>query len=195
LAPNETVVVANEGQKVEVVEEAIPVVTETVDDPTLPMGESKVVQQGSPGRRVVAYQVEGATRQLLYEFEATRAVKTVVHKGSKVIILGTRGEWLAGAGISPSDYAAADYIIGAESGWCPTKWQGEYGGCPAYHGTPSSSYLGYGLCQATPGYKMSEFGSDWGYNAVTQLKWCTNYAQKYGGWQGAAAFWRLNHWW
>lgn len=195
LASAQTVVVANEGQKVEVVEEAIEAATETVDDPSIPVGESRVVQQGTPGRRVVAYQVNAAGRQLLYEFEAVRAVKTVVHKGSKVIVLGTRAEWLAAAGISPAEYAAADYIIGAESGWCPTKWQGEYGGCPAYHGTPSSAGVGYGLCQATPGYKMASAGADWGFNAVTQLKWCTNYAKRYGGWQGAAAFWRLNHWW
>jgi hypothetical protein len=103
---------------------------------------------------------------------------------------------MALAGIAPSDYNAADYIISNESGWCPTKWQGEYGGCPAYHGTPSSSGVGYGLCQATPGYKMASSGSDWGTNPVTQLKWCSGYAKgRYGGWQGAYQHWLAYHSW
>jgi hypothetical protein len=108
---------------------------------------------------------------------------------------GIKGD-MALAGIAPSEYQYADYIISRESGWCPTKWQGEWGGCPAYHGTPTSSGTGYGLCQATPGWKMASAGADWGTNPVTQLKWCTGYARgRYGGWQGAYNFWISHHYW
>lgn len=193
-----TIVIAQAGRKVQVVQEDIAFNTQTILDDTLPSGETKVVQQGSVGKKVVAYaisDVAGQDKIKLQEFVALKPVDGITAKGNKVIILGTKGEWLAAAGIPASDYAAVDYIIGRESGWCPTKWQGQYGGCPAYHGAPTSGGVGYGLCQATPGYKMASAGDDWAYNAVTQLKWCTNYAKKYGGWQGAYQWWIVNHWW
>lgn len=88
-----------------------------------------------------------------------------------------------------------NYIYDRESGNCPTKWQGEHGACPAYHGTPSNPNVGYGLCQATPGWKMASAGADWATNYATQDAWCTSYANKYGGWANAYNFWVNNHWW
>lgn len=83
-----------------------------------------------------------------------------------------------------------------ESGNCPTKWQGEHGACPAYHGVPSdASGLGYGLCQSTPASKMSVMGPGWETSYELQDAWCTQYANRYGGWAGAWAFWQTNHWW
>lgn len=197
IIPDLTIVVVQTGKVIEVIEEDIPAATETVADDQLPSGQSRTVQEGRPGKKVVTYEITDTvarTKRPLQEFIAVQPVKTIIAKGTKVIVLGTRGEWLAAAGISPADYSAVDYIISQESGWCPTKWQGEYGGCPAYHGTPSTN-IGYGLCQSTPGSKMASAGADWGYNPVTQLRWCTGYAKRYGGWQGAANFWRVNHWW
>lgn len=95
-----------------------------------------------------------------------------------------------------SGNAAKAFIYNHESGNCPTKWQGEHGDCPAYHGTPSSASVGYGICQATPGWKMASAGADWATNYATQDKWCSQYAaDRYGGWQGAYNFWVANKWW
>ena len=92
------------------------------------------------------------------------------------------------AGISPLDYGAVDYIIQHESGWCPTKSEGEYGACQPYHG--HSDYNGYGLCQSTPPGKMALAGADWETNPVTQLKWCTSHAlADYGSWGAAYEHW------
>ena len=149
--------------------------------------------------KVVVYEVtqDGTAAKVpLQQFESRIPTKKIIVKGSKAVILGTRADWLIGAGVSPAEYAAVDYIISKESGWCPTKWQGEYGGCPAYHGSPTSGGVGYGLCQATPGYKMSSAGADWATNPVTQLRWCSDYAKRrYGGWQQAYNFWAVNRWW
>lgn len=103
------------------------------------------------------------------------------------------------ASITPKAYAASgnfykDFIYQHESGNCPTKWQGEHV-CGAYHGTPSSASTGYGLCQATPGWKMASAGADWATSYETQDRWCTQYASKYGGWAGAYNFWIQNKWW
>jgi len=89
------------------------------------------------------------------------------------------------AGISQADWGAADDIITKESGWCPTKWEGEHA-CTEYHGVPEK--IGYGLCQATPGYKMVSIDPDWATNAVKQLEWCSSYAQQYGSWNAAKEF-------
>lgn len=92
--------------------------------------------------------------------------------------------------------SAKDYIYGRESGNCPTKWQGEYGACPAYHGVPTDPKVGYGLCQATPASKMAVMGEGWQTSYELQDKWCTQYAiSRYGGWSAAYAFWITNHWW
>lgn len=200
LTPNTQVFVVRMGKQVVTSEEVIPAPVANVNDPNLTLGAEVVQEAGSDGKKLVTYEVElkngqEISRKVLQEVIASEPVRRVIAKGTKAIITGGRAEWLAAVGISPADYYAVDYIVGRESGWCPTKWQGEYGGCPAYHGAPTSAGVGYGLCQATPGYKMASAGADWAVNPVTQLRWCTNYAAKYGGWQGAYNFWIVNHWW
>lgn len=94
------------------------------------------------------------------------------------------------------DNDAKAFIYQHESGNCPTKWQGEHGACPAYHGTPDNPNTGYGLCQATPGWKMASAGEDWATSYDTQDRWCTDYANsRYGGWQNAYNVWLSQRWW
>lgn len=90
------------------------------------------------------------------------------------------------AGIPESDWAGFNYIFGQESGFCHTKWQGQYGDCPAYHGVPASG--GYGICQSTPAHKMASAGEDWATNPITQLRWCYQYTLEYGSVQAAVEF-------
>jgi uncharacterized protein YabE (DUF348 family) len=200
LSNNMQIFVVREGKKVITVEEVIPAPVTTIDDPNLAAGATVVKEAGTDGKKLVTYEVElrnnqEVGRKVLQEVTAVNPIKRVVSKGTKVLITGGRAEWLVAAGVSPDEYYAVDYIVGKESGWCPTKWQGEYGGCPAFHGTPSGG-IGYGLCQATPGSKMSTAGADWAVNPVTQLKWCTNYARtRYGSWTAAYNFWVVNRWW
>ncbi|HLG91234.1 MAG TPA: hypothetical protein VI336_03710, partial [Candidatus Saccharimonadales bacterium] len=121
-------------------------------------------------------------------------VPRVVAVGTAISVSGAKKALMAKVGISSSNYAYVNFIISRESGWCPTKWQGEFGTCPAYHGVPSSG--GYGLCQSTPPGKMATAGSDWKTNPVTQLKWCDGYANsRHGGWAGAYSFWLANSYW
>lgn len=198
---NMQVFIVRVGKQIVTAEEAIPAPTVTVDDATLPAGSTVVKEAGADGKKVVTYEVESnngveVSRRVLQEVIAAEPVRKVIAKGTKVVVYGTRADWLVAVGISPSEYYAVDYIVGRESGWCPTKWQGEYGGCPAYHGTPTSSGVGYGLCQSTPGWKMAAAGADWATNPVTQLRWCTDYARRrFGSWTAAYNFWVVNHWW
>jgi uncharacterized protein YabE (DUF348 family) len=201
ITKNTQIFIVRTGKKIITSEEAIPAPITYEDEPNLAIGANTVKIPGSAGKKLVTYEIElknnqEVSRKVLQEVIASAPVTQVVARGTKVLLTGGKAEWMVAAGLSPADYAAADYIISKESGWCPTKWQGEYGACPPYHGTPTSAGVGYGLCQATPGYKMASAGADWGVNPVTQLKWCTGYARnRYGSWQAAYNFWVVNRWW
>lgn len=184
------------GVKVETLTETIAMPLQTILDNSLAYGTSAVRQVGSAGQQIVTYQI-----QIQNNIEIGRtAIQKLITKPTvtQIVVVGTSLSGIKGdmalAGIPPSDYKYVDYIISKESHWCPTVWQGERG-CPAYHGTPTSPGTGYGLCQSTPGYKMASAGSDWGTNPVTQLKWCSAYANsgKFnaygGGWLGAYNYW------
>ncbi|MDT2395451.1 phage tail tape measure protein [Enterococcus avium] len=94
---------------------------------------------------------------------------------------GSHQNWMKQAGFSPSEYAAIDYIVNHESSWNPQAVN------------PSSG--AYGLPQSLPASKLASAGSDWRTNPITQLKWMRNYVnERYGGANGALAFWKRNHW-
>jgi hypothetical protein len=120
--------------------------------------------------------------------EAKAATEKSVAPASTPRAPNTPQALMEAAGIAQADRDAVDYVVRQESGWCATKWEGEYGSCPAYHGTPSGNRVGYGLCQATPAWKMASAGEDWATNPITQLKWCSEHAKAYGGWNAAAEF-------
>jgi hypothetical protein len=124
-------------------------------------------------------------------------VPQIVARGKAIDINSDKSALMAAAGISGGDFAYANYIISHESGWCWLKWQGQVGYCPesyvALH-SPDAGY-GYGLCQATPGSKMSSAGGDWQTNPITQLRWCSGYASRYGGWGGSYDHWLNYHSW
>ena len=91
---------------------------------------------------------------------------------------GSHEDWMAAAGIAPSDYPAVDYIISHESGWNPDATE------------PNSG--AHGLPQALP---YSKTGCGWD-DPVCQLQWASSYAVgRYGSWWAAQAFWQNNHYW
>ena len=177
ITPNMQLGVLRTGVKVVTVTEEIPSPVQTINDPNLAYGTTAIRQNGSSGQQTVTYQItlnnnKEVDRKVIQKVINKQAVTTIKVVGTS--ISGIKGD-MALAGISPSDYAAADFIISKESGWRP------------YAANPSGAY---GLCQALPGSKMASAGADWATNPVTQLKWCNGYAKsRYGGWQAA-----YNHW-
>jgi resuscitation-promoting factor RpfB len=203
LAANTQIFLIRKGTQIVTQEEAIVMPVETVEDASLSFGTSVTRQQGADGKKVITYQLElqngkEVGRKKIQEVVTQEPVKQVVARGKAVSIPSDKQAVMALAGIAASDYAYADYIISRESGWCPTKWQGQIGYCPAYYQElhdPSSGY-GYGLCQSTPAGKMASAGADWQTNPVTQLKWCSDYAKRrHGGWAGAYSYWQSHHNW
>jgi uncharacterized protein YabE (DUF348 family) len=196
LTPNTQIFIVRNGIKIESVSETIPMPVEQIQDPTLAYGTSAVRQQGSDGHQVVTYQDQLKNGNVI----SRTVLQTIVTQPTvtEILVVGTSLSGIKGdmalAGIAPGDYNAVDYIISHESGWCPTKAQGEHS-CPPIPDNPNTPN-GYGLCQATPGYKMASAGSDWQTNPITQLRWCSGYAQgRYGSWQAAYNHWLSNHNW
>jgi len=187
ITPNQQIYLVGKGFGIITVNQTTPAPVQTVYDDSLTFGTSAVRQQGSAGQQIITYKVNKQTGE-----RTPLQVITVSQPVAEIIVAGTSLSGIKDdmglAGIAPSDYQYADYIISHESGWCPTKAQGEHS-CPAVPDNSGTS-AGYGLCQATPGYKMSSAGDDWATSPITQLRWCSGYAHsRYGSW--AAAY---NHW-
>jgi uncharacterized protein YabE (DUF348 family) len=197
LAPNTQVFIARQGTKFETVTETIAMPVQTINDSGLAFGTNAIRQRGSPGEQVITYQDELRNGVVV----GRTIVQTVVTRPpvTQIVVIGTSLSGIKGdmalAGIKPSDSNYVDYIVSHESGWCPTKAQGQYGSCPPYAGyVPSTG--GYGLCQSTPGSKMASAGADWATNPITQLRWCSGYAEgRYGSWYAAYEHWLSHHNW
>lgn len=201
LTPNALVYLTHKGTQIVSETESIPAPVQVVRDNSLSFGTSAVRQQGSPGQRVVTYQINTKNgtevgRTLIQSVVTVQPVPQVVAQGQAVSIPADKQSVMARAGIAPGDYKYVDYIASHEGGWCPTKIQGTHN-CPGYM-NPSDvpAYGGYGIFQATPGSKMASAGSDWATSAVTQIRWATGYAVgRYGSWAGAYNHWVANHNW
>lgn len=198
LKTNGQVFVLREGIKIVFAEEKISMPRQIIEDESLSFGTTVTRQQGTTGKRLVTYQIDTKTgeRKRIQEVILEEAVPLIIARGKAVQIPGDKRAVMAAAGIPSSDFPYIDFILSHESGWCPTKLQGQYGYCPPYAPENIPSNLGYGLGQATPGSKMASFGSDWKTSAVTQLKWANSYAKgRYGTWAAAYNFWQDNHYW
>lgn len=196
IVPNQQVMIIRNGIHIATEKQAIPIPQQIINDNSLAYGTSAIRQQGAPGQQVSTYQITvekgvEVSRTLIQTVVTQAPVPMIVVRGTS--LSGIKGD-MALAGISPNDYTYADYIISHESGWCPTKAQGQHE-CPVIPTNPMTPN-GYGLCQATPGYKMATAGSDWQTNPVTQLRWCNGYAvAHYGSWGAAYNHWISYHWW
>jgi uncharacterized protein YabE (DUF348 family) len=185
LTPNIQIFVARMGTQIQTVEEAVPSPMQILPDATLSLGASATRQAGAPGKRAVTYQVETkngqvSARTIIQIVVVQEPVPTIIARGTRVLVTGDKTDWMAAAGISSSDYGYVNYIVSHESNW-------------NYQAANNSGT--YGLCQALPGSKMASAGADWQSNPVTQLKWCSGYAGRYGGWAGAYNFWVSHHYW
>jgi len=181
LRPDVPIFVNRKGIKMQTVTEDIAAGTKYVDDPNLSFGVLAVRQQGAPGRRVVTYQIniKNGSRKKFNQFVLQKPVPEIVARGTYINIPNDKQAVMAAAGISRSDYMYVDYIVSRESRWNAAATNGST----------------WGLCQALPGSKMASAGSDWRTNAVTQLRWCSGYASRYGGWAGAYSAWQRQGWW
>lgn len=199
-----------EGKQTITANEPIEFTIQKIQDGDQPAGYKQIQTAGVAGSRSVTYEVtiqdgKEVGRTEIASITTTQPTNQVEIVGVKVALSAgysaNRIAIMNAAGIGSNDQGYAAYIIDNENAsWCPTRWQGQVG-CPAsyvenFPGAESSSGIGYGLCQATPGNKMATAGADWRTNPVTQMKWCSNYAiSRYGSWIAAYTFKVQRGWW
>jgi len=173
LSAGSQIFILRQGTKITSVTEDIAMPEEVITDPSLAMGTSAVRQQGSPGQKVITYQLnlqngKEISRQPIQTVVTREAVKQVVVRGAS--LSGIKGN-MALAGIAAGDYDYVDYVITHESHWNPAALNA--GGCA-------------GLGQACPGSKLAAACPSWQTDPVCQLKFFNKYAvDRYGGWAGA----------
>lgn len=176
------------GKQIEAKQETIPAPVETIEDPSLPIGTTNVRAQGSPGNKVVTYEIElrnnvEASRRVLQEVVVTPPVKKVVVKGVKVIYSNPSANVELGRQIADEmgyggQFSCIYSIFQRES-----KWN---------HLARNRSSGAYGIPQALPGSKM---GIGWENDPAVQIRWGINYmVKRYGSPCGAQQFWEVNHW-
>ncbi len=168
----------------EVVEEAvIDYVTQTTEDASMTKGTQTVTTAGKEGTKAVVWQVvyvEGIeeSRAVTREDVIVPAVDQQVTVGTKAATVssatasysGSHADWMAAAGISPSDYSAVEILVMRESSWNPSAVNPTSGAC--------------GLTQALP---CSKIGPNWS-DPVVALAWGDAYVKgRYGSWQAALA--------
>ena len=189
-----TVAVWRDGVRTTTTKEKITFPVRKVQDFDHPLGYHQVQKQGEDGLKSVTYEITTKNSKEV----ARKVIQSVVLRAAKeqVEIIGaapppgSHQDWMAQAGISPSDYGFVTYIVEREGGWVPCKVQGGAIDC-SYSGG-----AGYGMVQSTPGDKMASAGSDWRTNPITQLKWASSYAVgRYGSWKAAYLFWLDNYHW
>lgn len=188
IIPGMTVSITRVDKNVQTVEEPAPFPEEQIKDAQQPLTYKKVQSPGKNGKKLVTYELvtrNGGVpvKTVIKEVITEQPVKQVVIVGAKPFngnVSADKQSIMAAAGIAESDYTYVDYIVGRESGWRVNATNGKT----------------WGLCQALPGSKMASAGADWETNPVTQLKWCSGYANgRYGSWAGAYAAWLRQHWW
>lgn len=187
LTPDMVIFVTYPDKNIVTAEEVIPNGEETVSDPELATGQTKVKQEGVPGKKVVIYEVDKAdpTKKVaLQEIIAAQPITKITAKGTKIVagtLTGSKADWLSQAGIDPSQYQYVDYIIGRESGWNPAA---------------VSPNRCIGLGQRCNPSILTSACPNWQTDPVCQLQHFSGYANgRYGSWQGAYQFWTVNHWW
>lgn len=96
LKPNMQIFVYRSGLQIKTVEEEIPMPVEYVEDSSLSFGSQAIRQQGSPGRKIVTYEIKlrngkVISRKVIQEVTAAQPVKQIIARGPQ----GAFGQALA----------------------------------------------------------------------------------------------------
>ena len=178
--------VYRQGKQTKTVEETIKYGSRVTYDDSMTYGKRKVTKPGKNGKKTVTYEIEmrngkEVSRKVISSIVNQKPVDEQVRVGMKLNLpAGSHTDWMAAAGISPSDYQYVNYIISHESGWRPNASNGRY----------------HGLYQTDVGRLTRDCGSNWVNNPVCQLKSATKYATgRYGSWSNAFHKWKAQGWW
>jgi len=182
------VFVLGTGTDIRTEQQEIDFAVEEITDSAQEIGYRSIRTPGEKGSKTVTYKVflendQVVKKEPLQEVVTKQPKTQVVVVGSKAVaptavnITGGKQDWLIAAGIPEQHWGAVDAIVTRESGWNPNAVNPTSGAC--------------GLGQQLPCGKWAGAWND----PVAALVAMTGYVNaRYGGWDGAVAFWNANHW-
>jgi resuscitation-promoting factor RpfB len=194
IRPDLKVVITRIKNKTITVNKTVPFKTTKTADPTLPVGQTKIVRPGKNGLARVTYAIVYVNGKMVGKAK----LKTVVVRPpiSQIEKVGTKPP---SAPSTPSSAQAIAKALAAARGWgddqfdCLVQlWDHESG----WHTDASNPSGAYGIPQALPGSKMSEEGPNWQTDATTQIKWGLGYiSDRYNDPCNAWAIWQAQGGW
>jgi uncharacterized protein YabE (DUF348 family) len=180
-----TVKLWKNGEQTITQDEDIPFETEQIKDANHDKSYKEVKTPGVNGKKTVTYKIvmqDGVevSRTVVNSVTQKEPTKQVEVVGTKVNLpAGSHTDWMAAAGVAPSDYGYADFIFSRESGWRPNA-------------VSPNGYYGLGQTNLA---KLSSACPSWETDPVCQIRLFSSYASRYGGWEGSYNFWVSHHWW
>ena len=176
----------HQGKNVVTLEEEIPFAEQVTYDFSLDYGTRNITTPGVNGKKTVSYEIvmkdgKELSRQFISEIVTAEPVTQQVTVGMKIVLPpGSHQDWMAAAGISPSDFGYVNFIISHESGWRPNASNGRY----------------HGLYQTSEARLINDCGPNWVNETICQIRSANGYAiGRYGSWANAYQHWTTKHWW
>jgi len=174
----------------------VPFPTQQVGDPTMYVGQSKLVRQGTNSVEAITVEVVSVDGKVV----GRTIVKRVVTRPpiAAIVKVGTKPQPAPVINVDPGSAQAIGKQLAAQRGWGADQfsclyqlWNNESG----WRLDATTASGAYGIPQALPGDKMAAYGSDWPTNPSTQIKWGLAYiAGRYGTPCDAWSFWQSNGW-
>lgn len=178
IVPGIVVSIWRDGVQTQTRDEDVPFTTREIQDATQPVGYRNVTTPGANGKKAVTYQVnirngQEISRQVLQSVVLNQASEEVIVVGTKISLpAGSHEDWMAEAGISPSDYGYVNAIFAQESGWNPA----------------ARNPVGYVGLGQTSEKNLSRACPNWQSDPICQIKFFDGYKNRYGSWQEAYYF-------
>ena len=201
LGATTTVVVTRISGNTVTLTETLPFAVQSINDPSLYVGQTVVVTPGKTGTEQVTYAyvyIDGKpVGRTPISSTVLQAPSTQVQKVGTKPVPAPPPAPVAPAPSPGTAQAIAQKLV-AQRGWgsdqfdCLVQiWDRESG----WNVHAANASGAYGIPQALPGSKMSTAGPDWQDNATTQITWGLGYiAGRYGTPCGAWSSWQANGW-
>ncbi len=164
------------------VDQVLPAPSQTVEDPTQPIGYSAVQTQGTDGHQTVKYRIHYANG--IETSRETLEITNVVAPVPTITVVGTMVT-------SPSEATALGQQMAADRGWTGSEWTSLYQLWEHESGwNPNAKNGSSGACgipQANPCSKITAT------DVAGQITWGLSYiAHRYGDPNAAWAYWQAN---
>lgn len=173
------------GVQTQTVEAPIPFTIRQIEAPDQPVGYKQIQTPGVNGTQLVTYQInlqngKEISRTQIQAIVTIPMSEQVEIVGTKLVLPpGSHQDWMSAANVSPNDFGYINYIFSHESGWTPSS-------------VSRNGYVGLGQTSKT---SLSNACPNWQVDPVCQIQFFSGYANRYGGWAGAAKTWSRQGWW